>query len=368
MNLEKFKKLKVVAISTLLILCSSLTVFGDESQIYLTGDLMCQFKQQSDAKITEGYYNFDKTFSLVKDIFSDGDLVVGNLETMISKSNVLGEKLKLDRGKPYLNSPVDFLKSIKKAGYDLVVTANNHNCDTGKKGLLETMSALNEEGLEYTGYFENEETSRYKLVNLGNMKLGIISYATYFNTKENRFSFFDRMHMLNRYSSKKIKKDVQAIKKAGADFIIAYNHWGSEYVNEENSLQRKYAIEMANSGVDYIVGSHPHALQPYDEIETKDGRKVPVFYSLGNFTSHMISRDITSDTGIVSLKLSKNEAGKVVFSHEFIPCKMLPSYKNENYVLVPCVNLKEEDADYKLLKSANESIGNIIGSKIKINS
>lgn len=365
---KKFKAINLIILSMIFIFSSIVVSYGETHKIYLTGDLMCQYNQQDEAKIFENYYNFDDTFSLVKEIFKDGELVVGNLETMVSKSNVLGLDLKNDMGKPYLNAPSDFLKSLKKAGYKMVVTANNHNCDTGKAGLLETMDALEDEGIKYTGYFRNNNDKRYQVFTLGNIKLGLLSYATYFNTKENKLSFFDRMYMLNRYSDKKIITDIKQLRSEGVDFIIAYNHWGSEYVNVPNDTQIQYANEMADAGVDYIVGSHPHALQPYDTIVSKTGKTVPIFYSLGNFTSHMVGRDITSDTGIVSLELEKKEAGEITINDEYIPCKMMSKYKDKKYVIVPCSAIEKDQDGYELMKTTQERISTILGKKIKITS
>ncbi|MEG1067229.1 MAG: CapA family protein [Anaerovoracaceae bacterium] len=336
----------------------------ENAKIYLTGDIMCQYKQQSAAS-TGTSFDFTPTFKYVKNIFKEGDLVIGNLETLISKDHPLSTEVKRVEGKPYLNSPFEFLEAIKDAGYTALVNANNHNCDGGIIGLENTIKAIKEVGLETTGTFDRDQEKRYISYDVKGIKVGVLSYAAYFNAKEHHLGLFERNFYLNRFANERIKNDVKQMREDGIEYIIAYSHWGSEYTNTENPLQRKCAKEMAEAGVDYIIGSHPHALQRYDIIKTTDGRKVPIVYSMGNFTSNM-GWDISKDTIILSIELSKKN-GKVILENEgYYPCYMMTKYGKDNYVVMPISKKYNDNYSSKELNKAKKRIVGVMGNKIPV--
>lgn len=291
-----------------------------------------------------GSWNFDDSFDYVRDLLKRGDLVIGNLETMISQSSPLGMQCRRLEGRPYLNSPVEFLGALKGAGYDLLTLANNHDCDTGVQGVFETLENVDRYGFMRTGLFADEDEKRYLIVEVNGIKIGIVSYATYFNTKDANFTTLGQEVLLNRFTTDKARQDIRAAKKAGAEFVIAFMHWGKENTNETTELQERYARNVARAGADYIVGSHPHALQRADMIELSNGRQIPVIYSMGNFLSCM-KLDVNNDALILKLKLKRNSDGEVeVASHRLYPCTIMEDLEvtdEENktstldYVIVP---------------------------------
>lgn len=292
----------------------------------------------------QGEWDFDGSFQYAQTILKEGDLVIGNLETMISQSSPLSMQIRRLEDKPYLNSPAAFLDSVKYAGYDLLTLANNHNCDVGVRGLFETLDNLDRWNFMHTGMFADQEEDRYLLVDVNGIRIGIVSYATYFNTKEDNFSLEGQEILLNAFDKDKAKRDIRAARKAGAEYIIAFMHWGKENTHETTRKQERYASQIAEAGADYIVGSHPHALQHYDIIETEDGRQVPVIYSMGNFLSCM-TNDVNNDTLILQLNLKKQDSGTVaVTSHRFYPCTILVDLevtgedgmrRTDSYVVTP---------------------------------
>ncbi len=271
----------------------------------------------------EGTWNFNESFRYVRTILKKGDLVIGNLETMLSQSSPLTMQCRRLEDKPYLNSPVEFLDAVDYAGYDLLTLANNHNCDVGVQGLLETLKNIDHYGFMRTGMFAGEEEERYLVVDVNGIKVGIVAYATYFNTKEDNFTLAGQDVLLNSFDIDTARRDIKAAKDAGAEFVIAFMHWGKENTHETTSKQERYARYAARAGADYIVGSHPHALQPYDIIELSNGREIPVIYSMGNFLSCM-SLDVNNDTLILQLNLKKGADGHVyVSSHRLYPCAIV---------------------------------------------
>ena len=347
-NTHKWLRAALAALLIVALTIPSGTAFAETSEtvkaakskktsatIMLTGDLMCHPVQQYAAFDGENY-DFTPTFQYVKSIFDKADLVVGNLETLVSESNPLSKDINYLQTRPYLNAPESFLDALKYAGYDVLVTANNHACDGGETGILETLDALDTYGFAHTGTFRSQKEKRYVLAEAGDIKVGILSYATYFNKKEQFLSDEKQDFMLNRPSETRLKADVRALRKAGAEYIIAYNHCGKEYSQVPASRQKRYAEMFADAGVDHIISSHPHVLQPYGKVKSH-GKKYPVMYSMGNFVSGMADH-ATKETIILSLTLQREEDGTVSLQKQkYYPCYLLDFDfdSDDAFVLLP---------------------------------
>ena len=118
--------------------------------------------------------------------------------------------------------------------------------------------------------------------------------------------------------------------------------------------------------MDYIIGSHPHALQRYDVIETEDGRRVPVYYSLGNFVSNM-PKEITKDTAIVKVKLGRGEDGKVrIMDEAYIPCHIFRNYGEADHVTVPLVKQNMDSKNSEFFTEGVERIKEVMGDKVRL--
>ena len=322
--------------------------------IMLTGDLMCQPRQQL-AGYNGKKFDFTSTFKYVKPIFEEADVVIGNLETLVSKSLPLSKDMNRLQGKPYLNSPSQWLDALQDAGFDAFILANNHDCDGGKIGITETLAELDSRGIPSTGLYDSKDDTHYFIVESNGIKIGVLSYAGYFN-KKNKF-LGDDTWMLSMHEQ--AKADVKALKAAGAEFIIAYSHAGKEYSQVPNERQERFGLILAEAGVDYIVGSHPHVLQPYSEI-IYGGKTIPYIYSMGNFTSSML-KDITKETIILSITLKKDDKGVRLADQEYYPCYMLDEYDGDKFVLMPESVAKEDSELSAELTSNYKHIRKIVG-------
>lgn len=330
--------------------------------VMLTGDLMCLRAQQYGAK-SENTFNFNHSFSYVKQIFSNSDLVIGNLETLTSHSNYYTFEQKIIKNSPNCNAPATFLDALRYAGFDAVVTANNHCLDGGMTGMRETIEKLEEYHIAQVGTYLRNDVSRFLLYEVNGIKIGVLSYTEYINFR-NSLSAKDLDSSVNCYSKKAVERDVKEAKKAGAEFIIAYNHWGTENTTEVTKLQQAHAMEMAEAGVDIIIGSHPHCLQEAVYLETSDNRKVLCMYSMGNFVSSMVS-EANNETIILRLDLVK-EDGKVTLKQTgYYPFKVYPVYEKKRFVVVPTQKVFHNGKTIKTLEQAGKRIKNVLGKTLK---
>ncbi len=337
----------------------------DEALLMFTGDLMCQTRQQERAKTEDGTYIFNDSFSMVKDIFAQADFVTGNFESILSNNSPYMSEEKALGGLPHLNAPSTYLDALRYAGFDLLATSNNHTADDGERGLLQTLDLLEKYKFAYTGSFRDENEQRFIMVDLNGIKVAIMSYSEKFNGKDVTIDEDKREIMINRYTKEAAERDVKKAREMGAEYIIAYNHWGVEYTNEYNEAQANSAKEMANTGIDFIVGSHPHALQTLEVITTDDNRQVPVIYSMGNFVSHQY-KDVTKDTLILTLNLKRDESGKVYLDETgFIPCHVLEEHNGIPYLVTPISKEFNGGVEHMDLDEAYIRIQNVINGSVE---
>lgn len=301
--------------------------------LMLTGDLMCKGNQQVLAFDGKNY-DFTPTFKYVKNIFKEADYVMGNLETVVSPNLPLSKDKDYMQTRPYLNAPIEWLDAIKWAGYDGLILANNHATDGGKIGIFDTINAVRKTGFQRVGSYLDENDPHYMIIQKKGFKIGVLAYATYFNKKEHFLDEIEQGIHLGTFSEENVTRDVKELKALGCQYIIAWNHIGTEY-SQVPALRQHVAAEiMAKAGVDYIIDSHPHVLQRSGIVKYK-GKRVPIIYSMGNFTSSM-SHPLTKETMILSITLAKNKKGKVKLeSHKYYPCYILDEYKGASYVVMP---------------------------------
>ena len=340
-------------------------VENGKAVISCAGDLMCE-PNQLRAYHYGDVYMLHPQFKYVRNIFKGTDLAVGNLETTLSDHTPYADRLhRLEGGGYHCNAPASYLDAIRYAGFDVLVNANNHNCDSAVMGLMDTLDALDERGFMHTGTFRSESDDRVLYVKVNGIKLAILSYATYFNKIEGNFTQLGQDVLLNVYSAQRAQKDIAAARKKGAEFVLVYIHWGKEYTHKVGEQQLAWAQELADAGADYIVGSHPHALQPYRVVTAQDGRSVPVVFSLGNFVTNEL-RKISKHTGIVQLALEKKGDKVKLLGNWLIPCYVFTKIGLSKYAAVPTDIALNEETWYETMPASEKYILDTMGDLPKL--
>lgn len=264
--------------------------------LLFVGDLM-QHKAQLDAARTDkGTYDYSSCFSLVKEQISKADLAIANLEVTIG-------------GKPYggypaFCAPDEYLFAVKEAGFDVLLTANNHCLDRGKKGLERTILMLDSLRIPYTGTYRNKEErlKRYPLlIDKNGFRIALLNYT--YGTNGIKPS---APNIVNYIDKEIIRQDIDTARSWQPDAIIACMHWGIEYQSLPNREQRQLADWLLKQGVTHIIGSHPHVIQPMElRTDSITGLQHVVVYSLGNFISNMSK--VNTDGGLLfTLELEKD--------------------------------------------------------------
>jgi poly-gamma-glutamate capsule biosynthesis protein CapA/YwtB (metallophosphatase superfamily) len=298
MNLVK----QILSISTALFLIISVNVSFSQKealQLLFVGDVM-----QHDGQIAAAHnkksdsYNYKDCFKFVKPIISQADIAVANLEVTHA-----GKPYK---GYPQFSAPPELSEAIVDAGFNVIITANNHSCDGGAKGVVKTLDVLDRIGVAHTGTFRNkkERDENYPLVvEKKGYKIAILNYTYGTNGLT-----VPAPLIINYIDSATMKADFEKAKKMGVDYIVCTLHWGEEYKTLPNAYQKKWEDFCYKHGADMVIGSHPHVLQPVEKKEIQGKDKLTA-WSLGNFISNQ--RDRYKDGGMI-LRANIQEVDKQI--------------------------------------------------------
>lgn len=268
---------------------------------------MCHNSQYKDAYDSKNNtYDFSYVFSDIKEYISSADIAIGNLETTFAGK---------ERGYsnyPRFNTPEQLATNLKDFGIDVVSTANNHCMDTNYTGLVSTLKYLDEAGISHTGTNETEEQQNQILVkDVKGVKIAFLSFT--YGTNGITIPV-DKSFAVNLIDEDLILRQIKLAKEQNPDLICVSMHWGIEYQLKQNQEQEKLKDLLFNNGVDIILGSHPHVLQPMknETITLDDGSTKDCFviYSLGNFMSGQ-TKENTRSSVILNIDITKSgETGK----------------------------------------------------------
>ncbi len=292
------------------------------------GDLLMH-KPVFDTCRKDGVYNFESIFRYVKDTVSGFDYALANLETTFGGDDFVYQ------GNPAFNCPDPLIDSVVDAGYDMLLTANNHCGDTMAAGVKRTLELIREKGLTAIGTQLNGDEPKYAVVDINGIQVGMVCYSWAYSYDGNKVSmngltpipangtinFFRNSDLPSFY--KEVEQVMAAMKADGAEVTMMQIHWGNEYELTENATQNKIAQKLCDLGFDVIVGGHPHVVQPMELLESSvdPEHKTVCIYSLGNAVSNQRNGYIknappyyTEDGVIFTVSFEKYSDGKVYVS------------------------------------------------------
>ncbi len=313
-------------------------------KLKFTGDLLSTARMNEVAE-----RDYSPIFSLVPEL-SDCDYLIGNIETPVADSEFgfTDERYRF-------NTPIEFIKAMKKAGFSLLSLANNHCMDRGEKGILSTLQNCKQEGFDTVGiYASKEDRDKIFIKDFGSLKVAFINY-TYGTNAFAHNTFLEHGYMVNLFqpeetkkgsihllnSNRQIEKDLKRIYEDGkdlefslpyleklkgdierakkeADFVIMLMHCGGQYNLSVDPYSKFVASKIKGFGADIIIGHHPHIIQ---ESDFSSG--CSTIYSLGNFLCDPVDeKDGLSFTDnefsvVFDLYLDKKEGGEITVKKEF---------------------------------------------------
>lgn len=397
------KKLTILTLITLVLVILGLalllnwdSVFGDrfepdpepeppkvtEISLLCVGDIMVHSPQLDAAyDSSTGEYDYSENYQYVKPYVQTADLALCNVETTFGGTPYTGY--------PAFSSPDSMAADIKEAGFDVAITANNHMTDRGYDGVIRTQEILEQNGLTVIGSVMTPDEPRYIIKDVKGVKVGIVAYTYETGSGSGAVSINgayisdDTASVINSFNFNtldedcaRIKGDIDAAKAAGAQVIVVYYHWGEEYQREANSWQKNLAQRTADMGADVIFASHPHVPQGMEYLTAgESGKKVPVFYSLGNFVSNQRSEymgeGLRTEEGLMgTVDLTYKEGSGITSIEMDVVPLWVDRYSDGGkiiYTVIPLDDQMEENASLQAsghlstAKRALEDINELLG-------
>ncbi len=333
---------------------------------------------QGECYVSEGEYNFDSIFRYVSEYVSAADYAVANLETTFGGDGYPYQ------GNPNFNCPDALADSVAKAGYDMLLTANNHCCDTTVSGIKRTLEQVRARNLATLGTQLNNEEKKYTVVDVNGIKLGMLCY-TYAGgldgdgvpnlnlnqstrvTEDGIVNYFTADNLDKLY--REVETHLENMRGEGAEAAMLFIHWGVEYQLTSDATQKAIAQKMCDLGIDVIVGGHPHVMEPVELLtSTSDPEhKTVCIYSLGNAISNQKVEEMTEqksghteDGAIFTVTFEKNDLGEVYLADvDLIPTwnnKFVNGSNRAEYNIVP-LEKEREDQWKTLYNLSDEALG-----------
>lgn len=286
-------------------------------------------------------YNFKPIYQDVAHLIESADIAFINQETLMCGNGYAFSYY------PGFNGPQDMGYDLVELGFDIVSIANNHMLDKGSAGLELNIDFWEKQPVTFIGGYRNEaDYNNIRVHEKDGIKIALLAYTEWTNGIYPTRGYETHVPYLDEAD---IEGQVSAAKEK-ADLVFVVVHWGQEGVFKPNDYQKKYAKKFADAGVDVIIGSHPHVVQPVEWVEGKEGNKTLCYYSLGNFMAEQ-AYAYNMVGGMCSFDIVQVNGGKPEIQNaKFIPTVFdwgAAFYNNRVYLL----------EEYTAQQAANHGIG-----------
>ena len=281
----------------------------------MAGDNLIHSSIYKDASTGTNNYDFTPMYELIKPIVSKYDVAYYNQETILG-----GKELGVS-DYPAFNSPQEVGDAMIDAGFNLVSLATNHTMDSGEDAVLKSREYWNskDDVLAVGSYSSFDEKDEVNIVTKNNITYTMLNYTYGTNGinvpsgKEYLVNVWPTDLTINDVNSdteyqnykKQVKEDIEKVRDK-VDVLIVAMHWGVEYTHEPTEYEKDMANYLAELGVDIVIGTHPHVIQPITWIDD-----TLVIYSLGNLISAQYQDDnYNKMVGLLtSLEINKTVKG-----------------------------------------------------------
>jgi len=269
-------------------------------------------------------YDFNPAFEWFTSYLEAPDLTIGNLETTFGGPNSAlvthpEYAFREYQAYPTFTTPDELAFALKNAGFDILGTANNHCMDSNLEGAARTLRVLESTGLMATGTSVRHSPKPWR-GEVGGFNLSMTAWTESLNGLVSPRG----MQTINAFSvhgkNERLEEMLRELRDEAArdpDLLILLIHWGQEYLAEPNQHQKELADLVIEAGVDIIIGSHPHVLQPIERRVVEDDgseREVFIAWSLGNFISSQrhagSGREWVDGSAMLNLDIRRDAKGR----------------------------------------------------------
>lgn len=329
--------------------------------LVMVGDALLHSSLYNDG-YKNGVYDFKPQLELIKPIVQNYDLAFYNQESILGGTSIgLSDY-------PTFNSPWEFGDAMIDAGFNMVSLANNHTLDKGEKAVMSSCEYWKDKDVLTAGsYCSEDEANEIKIKEKNGIKYTLLAY-TYGTNGIPVPSGKD--YLVNLYSDEKAKADIEKVRDK-VDLLIVSMHWGTEYRSEPTEEQKRQAEYLSSLGVDIIIGTHPHVIEPITYIND-----TLVIYSLGNFISAQSTNNdyntmVELMTSVDVIKEEKN--GKTTIKLDNLNNELLYNYYKKgsrwtDFKVIPFSKMNSTyNSDYQRLYNKYSEVVRLYNKDIPIN-
>jgi poly-gamma-glutamate synthesis protein (capsule biosynthesis protein) len=314
----------------------------DTLTLMFIGDVMSHTPQVDAARLPDGTYDYAPCYRFLAPYIASADICIANMEVPLAGAPYTGY--------PQFSCPDQMMSQLFDAGVDVFLTANNHTCDKGAKGIRRTIQVMDSLRIPHVGtYLDSADFQQRNplIVEKNGFRIAVLNYTYGTNGIP-----APNPYIVNLLDSAAIARDVARARELKADYIVVMPHWGIEYARKQNKEQSGYAHYMYECGADMVIGGHPHVVQPIT-LENKNEYGVAqrvTAYSLGNFVSNQRKR-YTDGGIIVKCEIVLDTNGTVhVTDYEYLPYWVYKGYCQGKYQyhILPTKHAVENCAYYNV--------------------
>lgn len=250
--------------------------------LLMVGDILVHQGVWKSGEHPDGSRSYDHIYAHVTTDAQAADVAMLNQETILG-----GTELGLE-GFPNFNSPQEIGDAEVAAGFDVALAATNHAADQGMEGIRAELDfwRARHPNVRCIGIQDSQEAyDQVDIIDSNGIKVAVLNHTFSLNGLPMPAPYAVRM-----LEEDKFAHDYELARDQGADVVVEVPHWGTEYAHEADSYQRRWANIFLDYGVDVVIGSHAHVIQPVDVLERDDGHRMLVYWSLGNFTSFQLEK------------------------------------------------------------------------------
>ena len=243
----------------------------------MVGDVLMHQPVWESGRGAGGALNYDHLFSHIAADVRAADVAMLNQETILG-GTAMGLK-----SYPVFNSPQELGDAEATAGFDVALAATNHAADMGFAGIQAELDfwRTRHPHVQCLGIQDSQEAyDAITMLTVQGIKIAVLNHTFGLNGFANPQPFAVRL-----LTEEKFDADCDRARREGAQMVIEVPHWGTEYRLDADDYQRRWAQRFLEKGVDVVIGSHPHVIEPVEVMARADGHKMLVFWSLGNFVS-----------------------------------------------------------------------------------
>jgi len=293
------------------------------------------------------YLEHSDVFAEVRELFSEADLVVGNLEAPLTTSNFNKDEPEsvVLRGHPR------HAKLLWDAGFRVLQVANNHTVQHGKQGFDETVEVLKGAGIKVVGLNLQEPVT----IELAGERVGFLAASDVPDNTDQGQQCYQR---LNLAFLEKVKASV-----AKVDHLFVLLHWGLESSTTPMEYQLKLMETLSDAGVRGIIGSHPHLF--YEVRQDDSSVYAP---SLGNFVFDLCWDQRLLQSGVLDVQIDDGKLTTKLHPIKIEAGGCLPTIQGAPIDVTSAIHLYElgDDMSGELARKLRYFVSNIFKGNLKL--